>query len=53
MKLEKLNNEYRSGDGEVKNIIPLGYVGSKELMRSAINRPVSYTHLTLPTNREV
>ena len=38
MKLEELNNEYRNGDGEVKKIIPLGYVGSRELYHIANER---------------
>ena len=38
MKLEGLNNEYRSEDGEVKKIIPLGYVGSEDLYNTAKER---------------
>ena len=38
MKLEELNNEYKNGDGEVKKIIPLGYVGSNELCNTAAQR---------------
>ena len=38
MKLEELNNEYKNGDGEVKKIVPLGYVGSKKLYNAAIER---------------
>ena len=38
MKLEGLNNEYRSGDGEVKKIIPLGYIGSEDLAKAGEER---------------
>ena len=32
--------------------LPVGQV-ARQLIRKRIHEPVSYTHLTLPTNREV
>ena len=31
----------------------LGHVIDKETFKKEVPKPVSYTHLTLPTNREV
>ena len=38
MKLEELNNEYKGEDGEIKNIIPLGNVGTQELYKTVKKR---------------
>ena len=38
MELEELNTTYKNEEGEVKNIIPLGYVGSQDLYDAARER---------------
>ena len=44
-------------DGKIQSLLELSdipYTGSRTLSCSlTMNKPVSYTHLTLPTNREV
>ena len=41
------------GSISTSNLIELGVKDSKELTRKRREESVSYTHLTLPTNREV
>ena len=38
---------------DTDSLSDINFVINKEQQRNTISKPVSYTHLTLPTNREV
>ena len=48
-----LNDVSLAIDGGVTGVLGPNGAGKSTLFKLLLGRPVSYTHLTLPTNREV